>query len=134
MMIKFVISDQKTGKTYQKEFEYKTVSGIMNKKIGEEIDAGILGLPGYKTVITGGSDKDGFPMRKDVSGIARKRILVANGPGYRYNKGIRKRKSIRGNTLSRNIAQVNAKITKTGAKKIDDLLGAKEENTEEKKE
>ncbi len=135
MMIKFVINDPKTGKSYQKELEDKTVAGIMGKKIGDEIDAGILGLPGYKVTITGGSDKDGFGMRKDVDGSSRKKLLLKKGPGYKYNKGIRIRKSIRGNTLSTNIAQVNTKITKAGAKKIDEILGAKEEeNTEEKKE
>ena len=135
MMIKFVINDPKTGKSYQKELEDKTVAGIMGKKIGDEIDAGILGLPGYKVTITGGSDKDGFGMRKDVDGSSRKRLLLKKGPGYKYNKGIRIRKSVRGNTLSTNIAQVNTKITKAGAKKIDEILGAKEEeNTEEKKE
>jgi len=135
MMIKFVISDPKTGKSYQKEFEDKAVSGIMGKKIGDEIDAGILSLPGYKVAITGGSDTDGFGMRKDVDGSSRKRLLLKRGPGYKYNKGIRIRKGVRGNTLSSAIAQVNMKITKAGAKKIEDLLGAKEEeNPEEKKE
>ncbi|MEA2003684.1 MAG: 30S ribosomal protein S6e [archaeon] len=135
MMIKFVINDPKTGKSYQKELEDKTVAGIMGKKIGDEIDAGILGLPGYKVTITGGSDKDGFGMRKDVDGSSRKRLLLKKGPGYKYNKGIRIRKSVRGNTLSTTIAQVNTKITKAGAKKIDEILGTKEEeNTEEKKE
>lgn len=129
-MVKFVINDPKTGKSIQKEMEDKTVSGIIGKKIGDEIDAGLLGLPGYKVTITGGSDKDGFGMRKDVEGATRKKILIAHGPGYKFNKGIRRRKSIRGNTISTETAQVNAKITKAGPKKLKDLLGA----TEEKKE
>ena len=130
MMVKFVINDPKTGKSIQKEMEDKTVSGIVGKKIGDEIDAGILGLPGYKVTVTGGSDKNGFGMRKDIEGATRKKILIAHGPGYKYNKGIRRRKSIRGNTISTETAQVNAKITKAGPKKLEDLLGA----TEEKKE
>ncbi len=131
MMVKFVIGDPKTGKSYQRELEDKTVSGLMNKKIGDTIDAGIIGLPGYKVEITGGSDKDGFSMRKDVEGAARKKILIKKGPGYKYNKGIRKRKSVRGNTVSTITAQINTKITKAGPKKIEELLGAKEETTEE---
>ena len=131
MMVKFVINDPKTGKSIQKEMEDKAVSGIIGKKIGDEIDAGILGLPGYKVTVTGGSDKNGFGMRKDIEGATRKRILIAHGPGYKYNKGIRRRKSIRGNTISTETAQVNAKITKAGPKKLEDLLA---ETTEEKKE
>ncbi len=131
MMVKFVINDPKTGKSIQKEMEDKTVAGIVGKKIGDEIDAGILGLPGYKVTVTGGSDKNGFGMRKDIEGATRKRILIAHGPGYKFNKGIRRRKSIRGNTISTDTAQVNAKITKAGPKKLEDLLA---EPTEEKKE
>ncbi|NOQ55776.1 MAG: 30S ribosomal protein S6e [Nanohaloarchaea archaeon] len=130
-MIKFVINEPKTGKSFQKEMEDKTVAGLIGKKIGDEIDAGIIGLPGYKITITGGSDKNGFGMRKDVDGTARKKILIAKGPGYKYNKGIRRRKSIRGNTVSTETAQINAKITKVGPKKLEELLGA---STEEKKE
>ncbi len=130
MVVKFVINDPKTGKTYQKEMDDSTVSSIMTKKIGDEIDAGILGLPGYKVTVTGGSDKGGFGMRKDVEGAARKKILIDKGPGYRYNKGIRRRKSVRGKMLSMDIAQVNTKITKAGPKKIDELLGSAEESSE----
>ncbi|MBW6462122.1 MAG: 30S ribosomal protein S6e [DPANN group archaeon] len=131
MIVKFVINDPTTGKSIPKEMEDKTVTGFIGKKIGDEIDAGLLGLPGYKIKVTGGSDKDGFSMRKDIDGATRKRILIAHGPGYKYNKGIRRRKSVRGNTISSDTAQVNAKIIKAGPKTLEELLGATDEEKKE---
>ena len=76
------------------------------KRIGEVVDADIIGLGGYELEITGGSDKDGMPMRKDVSGSARKRILITSPPGYRpKEKGKRRRKSVRGNEISTEISE-----------------------------
>ncbi len=138
MNFKVVISDPKTRKAYQKEIEQKA-SGLLGKKIGEKISGTPLGLVGYELEITGGSDKDGFPMRRDVEGTARKRILVSSGPGFHpKKKGQRKRKSIRGNTISAFISQVNVKVTGYGQKSIESLLGIakpeKEKPAEEKKE
>lgn len=131
---KIVISDPKTRKAYQKEVD-QNASGLMGKKIGEKLSADSMGLAGYEIEITGGSDKDGFPMRKDVDGMGRKRIILAFGPGYRSEKrGIRKRKSIRGNTVSAFIAQVNAKVVKQGQKPIAEIFGKTEAKKEEKAE
>ncbi|MDO8627133.1 MAG: S6e family ribosomal protein, partial [Candidatus Diapherotrites archaeon] len=68
-----VVSNPKTGKAYQK----KTESPVyLNKKIGAEVDLSVIGLDGYKGVIKGGSDKDGFPMKSSLDGGLRKRILI----------------------------------------------------------
>lgn len=124
---KVVISDPKTKKAYQKEVD-QGPSGLVNKKIGETFSGDALGLTGYELQVTGGSDRDGFPMRRDVAGAARKKILLAFGPGFHPRlKGQRKRKSIRGNTVSPDIAQINAKVAKYGAKPIEELLGVKKE-------
>lgn len=132
---KLVISDPQTKKAYQKEIE-QGPSGLTGKKIGDMFSGDIMGLTGYELQITGGSDRDGFPMRRDVTGTVRKRILLAYGPGFHPRlKGQRKRKSIRGNTISPEIAQINAKITKHGAKPIEELLGVKKaEKPEAKRE
>jgi small subunit ribosomal protein S6e len=137
MVHKFVINDGKGGKSYQKEIEEGKIVGLMGLKIGSEFDGGILGLPGYRLIITGGSDREGFPMRKDVDGIGKKRILLTKGIGYRPKEnGIRRRKGIRGNTISQDIIQVNTKITKYGKTDISQILKTKEkpeEAPEEKK-
>lgn len=149
MVKRFDIADAK-GKTYHKEVEDDVVSGLMGLKIGQEFDGGILGLPGYKLLFTGGTDKDGVPMRKDIDGSARKKLLLSRGPGFKppkaKPKGIRRRKLVRGNTLTEDIMQVNVKVVKAGQKKLEAILGkpaekpaeaeapAEEAKPEEKKE
>jgi small subunit ribosomal protein S6e len=97
------------------------------------VDADILGLGGYGLEIRGGSDTDGTPMRKDVSGAVRKRILITSPPGYRpKEKGKRRRKSVRGNEISPEISQINVKIKEYGAKPIEGIFGKEEEAGKEK--
>lgn len=139
MAFKIVVSDPKARKAYQKDID-EASSGLVSKKLGEKIPGDSLGLTGYEIEITGGSDKEGFPMRKDVEGIGRKRALLSSGPGFHpLLKGQRKRKSIRGNTISDQIAQVNLKVVKHGTKSIEELLGVKpkeklKEETQEDKQ
>jgi len=110
--VKVVISDPSTGKSRQIETEAENLIG---KKIGDIIDGNVLGLPGTLLKITGGSDSDGFPMRPDLEGTGRKKLLLASGPGYRpEKKGVKRRKLVRGNTISPEIAQVNCKIVRAG--------------------
>ena len=126
--MKVVISEPKTGKSYQMEIDGKKSKALYGSKINEEVDGAILGLTGYKLEVRGGTDKDGFPMRKDVHGTERRRILIASGSGFRKKtKGERKRKGVRGNTISESIEQINLKITKEGQKKVEEIIGKKEE-------
>lgn len=123
---KFVISDKQ--KSYQIEKDQKD-SPVMNKKISETISGDFLGLSGYELQVTGGSDKDGFPMRKDIEGVMRRRIIIGKGIGLKTNiKGLRRRRMLRGNTIAADIAQINCKIVKAGEKSIEELLGIKKED------
>ena len=132
-MFKLVVSDPKTKKTYQKEVSQKE-SGLLNMKIGDRVKGDFLGLSGYEIEITGGSDKQGFPMRPNIQGAARKRVLLTGGPGFHpKRKGERRRKSVRGNVISQEIVQVNAKIVKYGKKKLEQIFGKKEEKPKEEK-
>src|SRR6266513_5992271 len=80
-----------------------------------------VGLPGYKLQMPGGSDKDGFPMRSDLPGPRRKGLLISGGVGFHPPRpGIRKKKTVRGNTVSPDILQLNLKIVQRGPKSIDD--------------
>lgn len=127
--MQIVISDSKTGKAYKIEGKDTEANVLfIGKRIGDEVDADILGLGGYELEITGGSDKDGMPMRRDVSGSARKRILITSPPGYRpKERGKRRRKSVRGNEISTEISQINVKIKEYGAKPIEKILVKEEE-------
>jgi small subunit ribosomal protein S6e len=107
-------------------------------KIGDIIKGGLIGFPNYEFEITGGSDSSGFPMRKDVHGPVKKKILVGKrGIGYKpKKKGERKRKTIRGNEITYDTTMINLKVVKYGEselfkKKEEEEKGEKEEAEEE---
>jgi small subunit ribosomal protein S6e len=117
LTFKLCVNEPKTKKSWQVEKEAPSLIGL---KIGDKFDGSVLGLSGFTLQITGGSDKDGFPMRQDLPGIARKKALLTKGVGFRGTKkirkvnykvdGMRKRKYVRGNTISADIIQVNCKV------------------------
>ncbi len=122
--MKLVLANPKNGKTYQITLDEKKSRALIGRKIGEVISGDLIGLPGYEVEITGGSDKDGFPMRPDVHGGVRKRVLLSGPPGFHPTRpGERRRKTVRGNMITDEIVQVNAKIVKEGEKPIEEILG-----------
>ncbi len=64
--MKLVVNDVKAAKSLQKEVPDDKAAAFFGKRIGEQFEGGMAGLPGYKLKITGGSDRDGFPMRPEV--------------------------------------------------------------------
>jgi len=128
---KVVINDVKTGKSYQKIVSGEESDVFKRTKIGSIISGDALGFHGYEFEIRGGSDNCGFPMRSDIEGINRKRPLVTNSIGVHIKgKGIKKRKTLVGNTLSHTISQINIKTTKYGNKQIPEILGIVEKKEE----
>lgn len=126
--MKFVIST-KSGKAYSTSNDEST---FMGKKIGEIVKLDGLGLTGFEAKITGGSDKDGFPMYPSLPGAGRKRIFTADSLGFKAtHKGEKKRISVRGNTIGEETTQINMKVTKEGSVDIHALLGKKEASPED---
>ncbi len=125
---KLTINDPKTGKSYSKTVD---TTIFKTKKIGNVIEGDSLGLKGYHLEITGGSDSSGFPMRKDLEGIAKKRALLIKGTGVRITEGIRKRKTIRGSTVSLSTTQVNLKVKTYGPKSLEEIFGIKKDEAKE---
>lgn len=124
---KAVINDMKSGRSYQVTVEGHHANSLIGKKIGDVVDGIFVGLPGYKLTITGGSDKDGFPMRKDLPGSKRRRLLLSGGIGFKSTEnGQRRRKTVRGNAISPETSQLNLKVTHPGSKSIEDLLKKEE--------
>lgn len=113
---KVIISDPKTGKSEASEVKDANAQFLVGRKIGEVIDATSIGLTG-KIMITGGSDKAGFPMRADTLGGGKNYVLLTGGAGYRSKEeGVKKRKLVRGNTITEETYQVNAKRVEGSAK------------------
>jgi len=98
------------SKAFQLQLDENTSRRFVGMKIGDEIDASIIGLEG-KLVIKGGSDNSGFPMRPDLPGAVKKKLLLSGPPGYHpRNRGERRRKMVRGNTIDESIVQINAML------------------------
>jgi len=126
---KITISDTK-GKSITRELKDNDANPLLGLLIGQETDASLVGLEG-KIKITGGSDKSGVPMRSDLLSSARKRILIPKGVGLQQTeKGLRKRKLLRGNTISEEIYQINSRYD--GEIKVEEPK--KEEKAEAPKE
>jgi len=126
---KITISDTK-GKSITRELKDNDANPLLGLLIGQETDASLVGLEG-KIKITGGSDKSGVPMRSDLLSSARKRILIPKGVGLQgTEKGLRKRKLLRGNTISEEIYQINSRYD--GEIKVEEPK--KEEKAEAPKE
>jgi len=112
-MAKFIVilSDPYTGKSQKIEVEGAKAVPLIGRRIGETIDGSAIGMSGYKLQITGGSDKDGFPMRPDIHGGVRTSVILSKGPGFRpKRKGERRRKTLRGSIITEEIVQINMKI------------------------
>lgn len=123
-MARIVVSDPEEGKAYQIEPEDSQFQSLIGLRIGEQFDGEEIDLSGYKLKITGGSDEEGFPMRSDVRGEGRTRSLFGGGTGYNPDReGQRRRKTVRGNRVSDNIAQINVVIEERGDKSIEQALG-----------
>jgi len=90
---KVVINDTKNGKSHQVQVSGHHANSLIGKKIGDEVDGIFISLPGYKLQITGGTDKNGFAMRRDLPGMSRRRLLLSKSSGFKpKEKGIRKKK------------------------------------------
>ena len=126
---KLTISDIK-GKSISKELKDSDANPLLGLQLGNETDATIVGLSG-KLKLTGGSDKSGIPMRDDIHGAARKRVLLSKGVGLQAAEtGQRVRKLMRGNTISEEIYQVNCKFD--GELPVEAPAEDTEESTDEK--
>lgn len=103
---KLTVSDTK-GISINRELKDDDAGPLLGLQIGDKTDAAVVGLKGTLR-ITGGSDRSGVPMRSDIHGIARKRVLIVKGVGLqKAETGQRVRKLMRGNTISEEIYQVN---------------------------
>ena len=132
---KVVVNDTKKGKSHNVQVSGHHANSLIGKKIGDEVDGIFVSLPGYKLQITGGTDKDGFTMRTDLTGMGRRKLLLSNGLGFNAKeRGIRRKKSIRGNTINNDVVQINMKVTKYSSRPIDKLLTVEKKADEDKKE
>jgi len=112
----------------QKVFEIedeKKLRVFFDKRLAQEVDASSLGdeWKGYVVRITGGNDKQGFPMKQGILTSGRVRLLLSAGHScYRPRRdGERRRKSVRGCIVDSNLSVLSLVIVKKGEQDIPDL-------------
>ncbi|MDW8073409.1 MAG: S6e family ribosomal protein [Nitrososphaerota archaeon] len=121
---RLVLSNPKDGTARTIILTSQQMSVFRGKRIGDEVDASVLGLGAGRIRITGGSNIAGIPMRPDVSGGRLVGVILTRGIGFharrkppskrkkdrnrRPVKGLRKRVTVHGNVLSDDIIQINA--------------------------
>ena len=108
---KVIVSDPETGTSKVVELEEARAIPLVGRRIGEVVDGIMVDLPAHKVQIMGGSDRDGVPMRPSVHGGVRRNVVLSGGVGFNpHDSGERRRKAVRGNVITDDIVQVNAKI------------------------
>jgi len=124
--MKLNIANPATGaqKLVEVEDEHK-VRVFYEKRISQEVEGDSLGdeFKGYVFRITGGNDKQGFPMMQGILTNNRVRLLFdKNMKTYRpRRKGERKRKSVRGCIVDSNLSVLNLVIVKKGEQELPGL-------------
>lgn len=94
-----------------------------DKRIGQEVEGEHVGdeFKGYTFKISGGNDKQGFPMKQGVLIPNRVKLLMGKGVScYRPRRsGERKRKSVRGAIVGPDMAVLSLVITKKGDSELE---------------
>lgn len=122
---KTIVNDVKTGKSYNVAVSGHHANSLIGKNIGEVVDGIFVGLPGYKLKITGGSDGNGTPMRKDLPGPRKRKLLLSDGLGFHEKyPGERKRTAVRGSAISAEIVQINMAISEYGPKSVEETFAS----------
>jgi len=100
----------------------KKLMPFYEKRMASEVPGDSLGdeFKGYVFRISGGNDKQGFPMKQGILSNTRVRLLFKKGMSCfrERRKGCRKRKSVRGCIVGPDIAIMNLVVIKKGPEEI----------------
>ena len=131
----FKINISNNGKTYKVETESENLVGTKIEDTVPGVDVAPE-LEGYELKITGTSDLAGIPGFKGLEEEMYHRKLLTFGPGMKdRRKGIRLRKTMRGEVISLKTRQINIIVLKESKKKFEDLFRDEAKaDDEEKKE
>ena len=141
MPFKLNISEKDKSWKFEIESDF-----LIGKKLGEKINGKEISkeLEGYELEISGASDKSGFPYKKDIEGAELRKVLLIKGWGMHKKpkkegkkkvktpKGLRLRKTVRGNQISEKTVQINLRVLKAGKSKLEEIFP--EQNKPKEKE
>jgi ribosomal protein S6E (S10) len=123
----FKINVAHKGRTFKVDSDNE---GLIRMKIGEKINGNMVSseLDGYQLEITGTSDQAGFPgIKGQIGGQLRGMLLTKDDLGMNQTRprGLRLKKTVRGEEISDKTAQINLKVLKEGTKKFDEVCPPK---------
>ncbi|ELQ74478.1 40S ribosomal protein S6 [Trachipleistophora hominis] len=123
--MKLNISSPQNGTNITLEVTGNAERIFHGKSLGDIIDGSMIKqeYAGWKMLLTGGSDKQGFPMDTQINTDKRQRLLRRKGDiGFKpRRKGELRRKSVRGAIISEETSALCMKV-------VNDLFAEKEEN------
>ncbi|KAI9250676.1 40S ribosomal protein S6-B [Helicostylum pulchrum] len=103
----------------------RRLRGFYDKRMAQEVSGDSLGgeFKGYVFRISGGNDKQGFPMKQGVLLPYRVKLLMSKGHScYRPRRtGERKRKSVRGCIVGSDLSVLSLVVVKQGEQEIPGL-------------
>jgi ribosomal protein S6E (S10) len=123
----FKINVGHKGRTFKLETDNEA---LIRMKIGDKLNGELISadLEGYQLEITGTSDISGFPgIKGQIGSQLRGLLLTRYDKGMRPTrpKGLRLKKSVRGEEVSDKTSQINTKVLKEGKKKFDEVCPVK---------
>ena len=123
-MVEFKLVISEAARSFPRSVSEPQSAGFLGKRIGESVGGELLGLSGYTLRIAGATDKSGFPLRPDTPGARQVRLLVSDGFGFHApRRGMRRRRSFRGNAISEDTVQISLVVEQKGPKPLAELLG-----------
>ncbi|MCE4624746.1 MAG: 30S ribosomal protein S6e [Desulfurococcales archaeon] len=88
------------AKAWQIAVDESVAVKLAGLEIGDVFEGELIGYPGLRFKIRGGSDATGFPMHPGVPGSVKKKILLNGPPGFHpTRRGERRRKTVRGRMI-----------------------------------
>merc|ERR1712060_728204 len=124
--MKLCISNPATSQHKVIEIEdEKKVLPFYDRRMGQVVSGDSLGdeWKGYQFKITGGNDKEGFPMLQGV--LVKHRVRLLMKPGMKCyrprRKGIMKKKSVRGCIVAGDISKLDLAVYEQGDNHIEGL-------------
>merc|ERR1719510_1969006 len=124
--MKLNIANPSTGKVKVIEVEDdRKLLPFFDRRMAAEVPGDSLGdeFKGYVFKITGGNDKQGFPMKQGILCNHRVRLLFKKGMScYRERRsGCRKRKSVRGCVVGPDLATLSLVVARKGPEELPGL-------------